>query len=143
MENGLAFSNGILDTFSVLSSFNLANAIWSNYERYAVPKIEESTIKLRGSLFYIKDLTPTQAKKEIIYLEQVLPLFSSFKEKFENIEGEDFRRFQKTVLEFYEAIYLFYNNLQDIANVNDSYFISHEVLGKDWERSEDDHWDNY
>ena len=86
MVHHLTYSTNILDTFSVLSSFNFAESIWDKYEKYAIPKIQDATIKLRGSLFYIKDLTPKQAEKELKSLNQIIPVLYKSKEMLSSID---------------------------------------------------------
>ena len=71
MAHSLSYSTSILDTFSILASFSPAGVIWDKYEKYAIPKIEDATLKIRGSLFYLKDLTPKQAEKELKSLDKI------------------------------------------------------------------------
>jgi hypothetical protein len=143
MVHNLTYSTNILDTFSVLSSFNLAESIWDKYEKYAIPKIEDATIKLRGSLFYIKDLTPKQAEKELKTLNQIIPVLYTSKEMLSSIEDKEFQNFKNTAIEFFDTVDLLHNNLQDIAKIHSFYEMSMSVLSEDWDSKEDQHWDNY
>lgn len=143
MVHNLTYSTNILDTFSVLSSFNLAESIWDKYEKYAIPKIEDATIKLRGSLFYIKDLTPKQAEKELKTLNQIIPVLYTSKEMLSSIEDKEFQSFKNTAIEFFDTVDLLHDNLQDIAKIHSFYEMSMSVLSEDWESKEDQHWDNY
>ncbi|PCJ24518.1 MAG: hypothetical protein COA97_09200 [Flavobacteriales bacterium] len=143
MVHNLTYSTNILDTFSVLSSFSLAESIWDRYEKYAIPKIEDATIKLRGSLFYIKDLTPKQAEKELNSLNQIITVLYTFKEMLNSIEDKEFKDFQNTAIEFFDTVDLLHDNLQDIAQIHNFYEMSMSVLSEDWDSKEDQHWDNY
>lgn len=143
MVHNLTYSTNILDTFSVLSSFNLAESIWDKYEKYAIPKIEDATIKLRGSLFYIKDLTPKQAEKELKTLNQIIPVLYTSKEMLSSIEDKEFQSFKNTAIEFFDTVDLLHDNLQDIAKIHSFYEMSMSVLSEDWDSKEDQHWDNY
>tara|TARA_R110001592_G_scaffold275745_1_gene542839 strand:+ start:998 stop:1429 length:432 start_codon:yes stop_codon:yes gene_type:complete len=143
MVHNLTYSTNILDTFSVLSSFNLAESIWDKYEKYAIPKIEDATIKLRGSLFYIKDLTPKQAEKELKTLNQIIPVLYTSKEMLSSIEDKEFQNFKNTAIEFFDTVDLLHDNLQDIAKIHSFYEMSMSVLSEDWDSKEDQHWDNY
>lgn len=143
MVHNLTYSTNILDTFSVLSSFNLAGSIWDKYEKYAIPKIEDATIKLRGSLFYIKDLTPKQAEKELKTLNQIIPVLYTSKEMLSSIEDKEFQNFKNTAIEFFDTVDLLHDNLQDIAKIHSFYDMSMSVLSEDWNSKEDQHWDNY
>jgi hypothetical protein len=143
MLQNLTYSNNILDIFSVLSSFNMAESIWDKYEKYAIPKIEDATIKLRGSLFYTKDLTPKQAEKELKTLNRIIPVLHTSKEMLSSIEDKEFQNFRKVVDEFFLTVDLLHNNLLDIAKIHSSYEISIPVLSDDWDSKEDQHWDNY
>lgn len=143
MVHNLTYSTNILDTFSVLSSFNLAESIWDKYEKYAIPKIEDATIKLRGSLFYIKDLTPKQAEKELKTLNQIIPVLYTSKEMLSSVEDKEFQNFKNTAIEFFDTVDLLHDNLQDIAKIHSFYEMSMSVLSEDWDSKEDQHWDNY
>lgn len=143
MVHNLTYSTNILDTFSVLSSFSLAESIWDKYEKYAIPKIEDATIKLRGSLFYIKDLTPKQAEKELKTLNQIIPVLYTSKEMLSSIEDKEFQSFKNTAIEFFDTVDLLHDNLQDIAKIHSFYEMSMSVLSEDWDSKEDQHWDNY
>jgi hypothetical protein len=88
MRQYFEFSTEILDTFAVLSSFNFAESIWTKYEKYAIPKIEDATLKIRGTLFYIKSLTPEQAQRELISLDQINPIFVRLQSKLECIDNQ-------------------------------------------------------
>jgi hypothetical protein len=143
MVHNLTYSTNILDTFSVLSSFSLAESIWDKYEKYAIPKIEDATIKLRGSLFYIKDLTQKQAEKELKTLNQIIPVLYTSKEMLSSIEDREFLDFKNTAIEFFDTVDLLHDNLQDIAQIHNFYEMSMSVLSEDWDSKEDQHWDNY
>lgn len=143
MVHNLTYSTNILDTFSVLSSFNLAESIWDKYEKYAIPKIEDATVKLRGSLFYIKDLTPKQAEKELKTLNQIITVLYKFKEMLNAIEDKEFQDFKNTAIEFFDTVDLLHDNLQDIAQIHNFYEMSMPVLSEDWDSKADQHWDNY
>ncbi|PIQ14837.1 MAG: hypothetical protein COW67_11600 [Flavobacteriales bacterium CG18_big_fil_WC_8_21_14_2_50_32_9] len=143
MVHHLTYSTNILDTFSVLSSFNFAESIWDKYEKYAIPKIQDATIKLRGSLFYIKDLTPKQAEKELKSLNQIIPVLYKSKEMLSSIKDKEFQDFKSAAIEFFDTIDLLHDNLQDIAKIHSFYEMSMSVLSEDWNSKEDQHWDNY
>jgi len=143
MVHGLMYSSNILDTFGVLSSFSFAETIWNKYEKYAIPKIADATLKVRGALFYIKDLTAKQAEDELSSLERILPIIGKFKSTIEPIDGQEFQHFRNAAFEFFSAINLLHLNLQDVAQIHSSYEMSMPVLANDWDSKEDDHWDKY
>ena len=141
MIHNLTYSTDILDTFGVLSSFSFAETIWTKYEKYAIPKIEDATLKLRGALFYIKDLTSKQAQKELKSLDQIIPIFCKLRGRLQSIDNREFKRFKDTAIEFFDTVDLLHDNLQDIAQIHSSYEMSMPVLANDWDSKEDDHWD--
>lgn len=143
MVHNLTYSTNILDTFGVLSSFNFAEKIWNRYEKYAIPKLEEATLKIRGSLFYIKDLTPIQAEKELRSLEQLTAILSNFRDTPDLIDEQKYKHFKKAVTQFFDSIDLLHDNLKDIAQIHSSYEMAMPVLAEDWDSDEDSHWDKY
>ncbi|MCK4664131.1 MAG: hypothetical protein KAT68_14785 [Bacteroidales bacterium] len=139
----MTYSTSIFDTFGVLSSFSFAETIWSKYEKYAIPKIEDTTLKLRGSLFYLKDLTPKQAQKELKSIDSIIPILCRFRSMLEPIDDQEFINFKNSAIEFLDTVDLLHNSLQDIAQIHSSYEMSMSVLAEDWDRKEDNHWDKY
>lgn len=143
MVYSLTYSTSILESLGVLSSFNIAESIWKKYEQFAIPKIKDSTIKLRGSLYYLKDLTPSQADKELTAIRPLMPVLSKLRAIIEPIDDRDHRDFRSTALDFFDTVDLLFANLHDLADVHSSYEMSKPVLATDWDSSEDEHWDNY
>ncbi len=143
MARSLSYSTSILDTFSILASFSPAGVIWDKYEKYAIPKIEDATLKIRGSLFYLKDLTPKQAEKELKSLDKIILVLNKYKDMLYSIDDKEYIHFKNVTIEFFNTIDLLHNNLIDIANVHASYELSMTALSKDWDSQEDQHWDNY
>jgi len=143
MIHHLTYSTNILDTLGVLSSFSYAETIWTEYENYAIPKIEDATLKLRGSLFYVKDLTSKQAQKELKSLDQIIPILCKFRSLLEPVGDKKFEHFKNTAIEFFGTVDQLYDNLQDFAQIHNSYEMSIPVLAGDWDSKEDDHWDKY
>ncbi|MCA9750333.1 MAG: hypothetical protein KC414_14585 [Romboutsia sp.] len=143
MAHSLSYSTSILDTFSILASFSPAGVIWDKYEKYAIPKIEDATLKIRGSLFYLKDLTPKQAEKELKSLDKIILVLNKYKDMLYSIDDKEYIHFKNVTIEFFNTIDLLHNNLMDITNVHASYELSINTLSKDWDSEEDQHWDNY
>jgi len=143
MVYNLTSSTNIFESLSVLSSFNLAETIWEKYEKFAVPKIEESTLKLRGTLYYLKDISPKEANKELKMLNPIIPILCKLRSMIEPIDDREFHNFKITAMEFFDTVDFFQDNLQDIVSVHSSYEISLPALSEDWNSKEDQHWDNY
>lgn len=143
MIHDLTYSTSILDTLGVLSLFSFADTIWTKYEMYAIPKIEDTTLKLRGSLYYVKNLTPDQAKEELNSLNQFIQILYDFWDVLESVNDNKIENFKSTALEFFGVVDQLQDNLEDVAQIHSSYEMSIPVLANDWDRKEDDHWNNY
>ncbi|MEX0810572.1 MAG: hypothetical protein WD048_00060 [Chitinophagales bacterium] len=143
MVHQLNYSRDILETFGVLSSFNLAEAFWENYESFAVQKIKNANLKLRGALFYIKGLSHKQAEKELQTLSQIMPVIEKVRNMLEPVKGKEFKNFKDASEEFFETVDVLYESLIEIADVHSSYKSSIPVLKADWDSDADAHWDNY
>ena len=113
----MEYSTSILESFGVLSGFNLAENIWDKYEQFAIPKIEESTIKLRGSLFYLKEISPKEALTELTILDQIIPILLKLRINLETIDTKEFRNFRKVAIEFFDTVDLVQNNQIGRAHV--------------------------
>jgi hypothetical protein len=143
MVHNLTYSTNILESLGVLTGFNIAETIWEKYEKFAIPKIKESTVKLRGSLYYLKDMKPSQAAKEANSISSLIPVLAKLRTAIESIDYREFKEFKNAALEFFDTVDTLYANLQDIADIHSSYELSKPILATDWDSSEDQHWNNY
>ena len=143
MEHSLTYSNSIFDALSVLSSFSLTETIWNKYEKYAIRKINDATVTIRGSLIYVKDLTSKQAQKELLSLENLMPVLNNLRNSLEPIDDPGLYKFKSVSIEFLDIVVQLYENIQDIALVHSNYEMSMPVLSNDWDKEENNHWDNY
>jgi hypothetical protein len=143
MVFNLTYSTNILESLGVLSSFNIAESIWEKYEQFAISKIKESTVNLRGSLYYLKDLTPEKAAKEAESISPLMPVLSKLRASIEPIADKEIKDFKIAAIDFFDTVDFFYTNLQDIADIHSAYEISKPVLASDWDSSQDEHWNNY
>lgn len=100
-------------------------------------------MKLRGSMYYFKNISPAEATKEIDTLNSLIPVLSQLKTSVESIKDHEFTEFKNAALDFFETVEALYEQLQEIADIHGSYEVSKTVLAADWDRPEDDHWDNY
>ncbi|MFN3589927.1 MAG: hypothetical protein ACK4UP_11145 [Spirosomataceae bacterium] len=137
------YSTNILESLGAISGFNFAETIWEKYEKYAIHKIKESTVNLRGALYYLKDLTPSQAAKEVNSISAFIPVLAKLKTVIEPIDRREFKEFKSTALDFFDTVDFLYISLQDIADIHSSYELSTPVLATDWDSVEDEHWNNY
>lgn len=133
----------IFETLGVLTSFSLTNVIWNEYEKFAVSKLNEATMQLRGVSYYLKDVTPKSAQKELKVLTPLMPVLANLKNTIETIDDKAFRDFQTATLDFYEVVEFLYNNLENIADVHSSYKMAIPAFANDWDSSDDQRWDNY
>lgn len=143
MSYNLSYSANICESLGVLSSFSLSQTVWNKYEKFAVPKIEETTLKLRGSLYYLKDISAKEALAEVNALNQLVPILNQLRDKIEPIDDKEFHNFRVAAIEFFDTVELLNSNLHNVASVSSSYEISLPALAKDWDSEEDKHWDNY
>lgn len=140
MNYTLTYSTSILESLGVLSGFNIAETIWGKYEKFAIPKIKESTLMLRGSLYYLKDLTPDQAAHEATSISSLIPVLAKLRSVIEPIDDNRFNEFKSAALDFFETVDFLYTNLQELADIHSSYELSKPVLASDWDSIEDEHW---
>jgi len=143
MAYTLSYTTSIWESLGILSGFNIAETIWEKYEKFAIPKIKDSTIKLRGSIYFLKDLTPNQAVKEAESISSLIPVFSKLRAVIEPVEDKEFKEFRNAALEFFDTFDFFYACLQEIADIHSSYELSKPVLANDWDCIEDEHWNSY
>ncbi len=143
MVHNLTYSTSIFESLGVLSSFNITETIWEKYEKFAISKIKDSTLKLRGSLYNLKELSPVEASNELNAVSPLILILSKLKTAIERIDDRKFDEYKTAALDFLELIDFLYSNLQDLADTHSSYELSKPVLATDWDGREDEHWNNY
>lgn len=139
------YSTSIFESIGILSSFSFTKTetVWEDYETFAIPKIKESTIKLRGFLYYLKDTSPKEANKALKSIIPMLPILTLLKNTLDQIKDKEFNNFKKVAFDFFATVEFLCLSLQDVADINSSYKLSHPVLQTDWDKEADNHWDNY
>ena len=140
---GQTYSASVFESLGMLSGFNAAKAVWDQYEQFAVSKVEESTMKLRGAMYYLKNMSTKEAEQELHMLSLLLPALEKMRNEIEPVTDKRFRRFRSAALEFIATTEQLADGLQDITDIHGAYKASIPVLAGDWDSPEDDHWDNY
>ena len=143
MVHNFTYLTNIIDALGILAFINVTETIWEKYEKYVIGKIKDATLKLRGALFYIKELTPAEAQKELDTLNTFMPTFNKLKAAIKNIDNPQLEQIKRTAMEFFKTIDLMQEHLQDIAQAHAAYEMSIPVLAVDWDSEEDNHWDEY
>jgi len=133
----------IFEPLSTLLAFNPNDFIWEKYKQFAIPKIEQGTITLRGLQDYISDYSPEMAAHELKELERIIQTITELRPKFQEIQNEGFREFKDASLEFFNTVENIHDMLEDISNVNQNLHTSLPVLKEDWDSEADQVWDFY
>lgn len=142
MAHTLTYKNNILDALGALNVLSLPESIRSVYEKYVTDKIDEAVLKLRGAQYYVQGFSPENARQELETLKPLLDILLDLKGKFEE-KQEAPPELKVKITALCEVMEELYEDLQDIGEYKAPYNLSQPVLGKDWDRSEDDHWDDY
>jgi hypothetical protein len=143
MEFNPSYSASIFESLGVISGFNVAESIWEKYEKFAICKVKESTIKIRGSLYYVKEFSPARVERELNSIRPILLVLGKLRSKIKNNNDPDLIEFKRAVMDFFETVDVLCQSLEDLATSNSEFELSKPVLAVDWDSKEDDHWDNY
>ena len=108
MVTDITYSTNIFDSLGVLNSFNLTGTVWSKYEKFAVRKLESTTLKLKGILFSFEDIGLEQAIKEHEMLSDFIPIFSDLRKTIEQNTNAEIRRFKSVAIDFFDTFDLLY-----------------------------------
>lgn len=143
MAVSIGFSNSIIEPMGFLSGFNVSQTIWDRYQSFAIPKIMESTMKLRGALSYVKDFSPKQAAEELERISDIVAILHDLRLSVSAVQAPGFNAFRKAAMDFFDAVDELQNALEDIAEVHYSYRLSVVAFSEDWGSESDQCWDNY
>lgn len=136
-------TNCIFETLSVFSGIKTQHSLWKEYENFALQKIKDSVVVLRGAIYYAKELTDAEARKELNVVDSCLPFLHDFKFLLESGSIKTSVEFRQVALELISIVDELLICLRDITDITSSYEYSLPVLSVDWECKEDDHWNNY
>ncbi len=132
----------LFETLGILSISSVQNDFLNEFKNLAITKLEEETLKIRGSLYYVKKLDPKDAKELKDIIQKRLNILSDIQKKIELLSDLKYNDFKVAALDYIDAIHTLYSYLEDVTDIHSSYLISHNIL-EDWNEPENDHWDNY
>jgi hypothetical protein len=136
-------TNCLFEILGVFSGIKTQHPLWIDYENFAKQKIKESIVVLRGAIFYAKELTDAEARKEVQVVASSLSFFHNFRTLLESDSIKTSTEFKVAALELISIVDELLTCLREITEVTPSYEYSLPVLSVDWECKEDDHWNNY
>lgn len=143
MTQSIGFTNSIIEPMGFLCGFNISDKIWDWYQRFAVPKIMESTMKIRGALFYVKDFSPQQATQELENISDMVAILDNLKTSVLAVQAPGYGAFKKAATDFFYAVDELQSALEDVAEVHYSYRLAIPAFSEDWGSESDQCWDNY
>ena len=143
MVHNPSYSTNIFEAIGIFGTLNFAEKLGEKYEQFAIPKIQEATLKLRGSLFYLKNLNAEKASKELKTFAQLMPLIEKARILVESLSEKEYVNFKVAASEFFDAFDTIQECLEDITDAHSSYRLATPVLAEDWDSKADQHWDNY
>ncbi len=108
MVTDITYSTNLFESLGVLNNFNLTENIWNKYEKIAVRKLESTTLKMKGILFSIDDISLEQAIKEHEMLCDFIPVFSDLRKKIKQNNNDEIRRFKSAAIHFFDTYDLLY-----------------------------------
>jgi len=108
MVTDITYSTNLFESLGVLNNFNLTENIWNKYEKIAVRKLESTTLKMKGILFSIDDISLEQAIKEHEMLCDFIPVFSDLRKKIKQNNNDEIRRFKSVAIHFFDTYDLLY-----------------------------------
>jgi len=134
--------NDLFETLGILSISSVQKVFLDKFKKRAITKLEEETLKIRGSLFYIKNLNPKEANELKDITQKTINILSDIQKKIEILSDLEYNDYKVAVFDYIDAVHTLHSYLEDVTDIHNSYLISHNVLD-DWNEPENDHWDNY
>lgn len=134
-----AFFEGITS----ISNFNIYDAFWKRYVKFALPKINKAIELLQKDKPNLQLLTPEEAKKQLLQLTPLVVYLLKYKEDMKEINKKEKQEFFEKGLELINEIETTAEILEEISEPN--YFYNafcKSALNDDWNDPINDHWDN-
>ncbi|KAB1063172.1 hypothetical protein F3059_11045 [Salibacter halophilus] len=143
MSYGHVYNHFIFETLGIMSSLQYTDSVWNDYEEFAISKIEDANLRIRGAVSQSRNLKNSEAEKELLLLEKMIPVINQFEKSLESSNDEKFRAIKDSFQTFLASVKELHKTLEELADKHHHYKISTPVLSEDWDSEEDDHWDNY
>ncbi len=135
--------NRILESLGLISGYSHSTDFRQKSFIGMLPVIVKSSAELKNQIKHLSDLSLQEAGQQMEQLIPLMSLVSNLQREILLWEDNSYGDSKKNILDYLADIQLYFQKLQEKAQVSDSYKLSEAVLAEDWNRVEDAHWDNY
>jgi hypothetical protein len=116
----LVIQRPLFQFITAFSSFNLGKIVWDQYQKFAVPTIENATISLEQAVNLIPTFTPAEASSQKATIEVLTSSIKPLREFIENENDEEFAQFKNASLAFFYILEQIEKELDKAANQEDA-----------------------
>jgi hypothetical protein len=144
MAHCVTYSSNVLDAFLVLNSVSSPKQTFLEKSvNVLAKKLVKISAEIEKTLPDVVFLKPSQAKKELDAIRDIVPLVEILQQQLAEIDEPEFLKFKNAAVYFCKVINRLEDDLYDISEEDICYIMSHDQLAEDWNSEQDKHWDNY
>lgn len=100
----LIIQRPLFQFITAFNNFNLGKVVWEQYQKFAVPAIENAALSLEEAVSVIPTFTPEEAAKQKEVIGLLTAKVNPLRELIEVENGEDFAQFKNASMAFFHVL---------------------------------------
>lgn len=120
IAENLIIQRPLFQFITTFNNFDLGKVVWEQYQKFAIPTIENSTKALEQAIYVIPTFTPVEAAKQHDTIRIVTSNINSLRAIIEKENDAEFLQFKNASLAFFTVLEQVEYELDKAANQTDS-----------------------
>lgn len=120
VAENLIIQRPLFQFITAFNNFSLGKIVWEQYQKFAIPTIENATIALEQSVYLIPTFTPEEAAKQEAIIQVLTSNVKNLRESIEGENDEEFAQFKNASLSFFCILDQIEKELYKAANQTDT-----------------------
>lgn len=120
VSENLIIQRPLFQFITAFNNFSLGKVVWEQYQKFAVPAIENATLSLEQAVSLISTFTPEEAAKQKEIIQTVTSSVKPLLELIEGEKAEEFEQFRNASLAFFYILEQIEKELDKAASQEDT-----------------------
>ncbi|NBV68998.1 MAG: hypothetical protein EBR74_10725 [Flavobacteriia bacterium] len=120
VSENLVIQQPLFQFITAFNNFSLGKVVWEQYQKFAVPTIENATLSLEQAVNIIPTFTPAEAIKQKEIIQAVTSNVKPLLEFIEAEKAEEFSQFRNASLAFFCILEQIEKELDKAASQDDT-----------------------
>lgn len=116
----LIIQRPLFQFITTFNNFSLGKVVWDQYQKFAIPAIENATKSLQHAVYVIPTFTPVEADEQRKTIQILTSSIKPLRSIIEKEENEQFSQFKEATLSFFAVLELIQLELDKATNQQDT-----------------------